>query len=40
MVWDLRSLCDKADYAIIRYAINRIQLYLLFYNAGSENADT
>ena len=29
MVWDLRSLCDKADYAIIRYAINRIRLYLL-----------
>ena len=28
MVWDLRSLCNKADYAIIRYAINRIQLYL------------
>ena len=27
MVWDLRSLCDKADYAIIRYAINRIRLY-------------
>ena len=27
MVWDLRSLCDKADYAIIRYAINRIPLY-------------
>ena len=27
MVWDLRSLCDKADYAIIRYVINRIRLY-------------
>ena len=27
MVWDLQFLCDKADYAIIRYAINRIRLY-------------
>jgi len=31
VIWDLWSLCDKADYAIIRYAINWIQLY--YWNA-------
>ena len=33
MVWDLRSLCDTADYAISRYAINRIRLYSLLLTA-------
>ena len=27
MVWDLQSLCEKTNYAIIGNAINRIRLY-------------
>ena len=40
MVWDLRSLCDKADYAIIRYAINRIRLYSVFVNNVVDKLNT